>query len=94
MKKKKSFHNYHGLFACSIHPRDKEDVTTRLALSGLSVAYNMNLGKFQGPRPSAYYVDIGFHTLGIEFDSGKSPIIVKSNGGFEVFVHIFGSSSS
>lgn len=34
----------------SIHPRDKQDVASRLALSGLAVAYQQNFS-YQGPYP-------------------------------------------
>ncbi|KAK3096595.1 hypothetical protein FSP39_001552 [Pinctada imbricata] len=68
----------------SIHPRDKQDVAARLALSGLTVAYGKDLGNFQGPKISAFYIDIGFFTLCLEFDSSKTTLDVRSNNGFEV----------
>lgn len=71
------------LSAFSIHPRDKEDVSRRLALAGLSVAYNMSLGPFQGPQITAFYADIGFFTVGFEFDDAVD-IEVRSKSGFEV----------
>lgn len=67
----------------SIHPRDKEDVSRRLALAGLSVAYNMSLGPFQGPQITAFYADIGFFTVGFEFDDAVD-IEVRSKSGFEL----------
>lgn len=69
----------------SIHPRDKQDVSRRLALSGLSVAYNMSLGPFQGPQIAAFYVDIGFFTVGFGFDNAVE-IEVRNKAGFEVTV--------
>ncbi|XP_048766253.2 sialate O-acetylesterase-like [Ostrea edulis] len=67
----------------SIHPQDKQDVSRRLALSGLSVAYNMSLGPFQGPQIAAFYVDIGFFTVGFGFDNAVE-IEVRNKAGFEV----------
>ena len=57
---------------------------TNVALSGLSVAYNVQGLKYQGPRESAFFVDTGFYTLKIEYDKGKDPITVRSKQGFEV----------
>ena len=73
----------------SIHPRDKQDVAWRLALAGLSVAYKMNVGKFQGPQITAYYSDIGFYTVKLELDKSASFIEVRSRNGFEVFILVF-----
>lgn len=67
----------------SVHPRDKEDVCHRLALAGLSVAYNMLVGPFQGPNITAFYADIGFFTIGFEFDNALE-IEVRSKAGFEL----------
>ena len=33
---------------------------------------------------SAFYIDIGFFTLGLEFDNGTSALEVRSTDGFEV----------
>ena len=68
----------------SIHPRDKQDVASRLVLSSLAVAYNKKPGKFQGPMVTAFYIDIGFFTLGLEFDNGTSALDVRATDGFEV----------
>ncbi|XP_045171966.1 sialate O-acetylesterase-like isoform X2 [Mercenaria mercenaria] len=69
----------------SIHPRDKQDVASRLVLSALPVAYNIkSMGKYQGPRISAYFIDIGYHTLTLALDNGTTPITVRSKNGFEV----------
>lgn len=68
----------------SIHPRDKQDVASRLVLSALAVAYNRNPGKFQGPMISAFYIDIGYFTLGLEFDNGTSALDVRATDGFEI----------
>lgn len=69
----------------SIHPRDKQDVASRLVLSALPVAYNINtMGKYQGPRVTAFYIDIGYHTLTLELDNGTTPITVRAKDGFEV----------
>ncbi|XP_013395194.1 sialate O-acetylesterase [Lingula anatina] len=67
-----------------IHPRDKIDVAKRLVLSGLAVAYGKSGIKFQGPLPSAYFIDIGYYTLRVEYDSGKTPLEIRSSAGFEL----------
>ena len=71
------------LFIYSIHPRDKSTVGARLAVSGLAVAYSKPY-KYQGPQPSAFFIDIGFFTLGIEFDNRTTEIQVRNKDGFEV----------
>ncbi|CAH1799067.1 unnamed protein product [Owenia fusiformis] len=65
----------------AIHPRDKQDVAQRLALSGLNIAYGKPT-TYHGPTITAYFIDIGFYTLKI----GLSMKIDKphSNDGFEV----------
>ncbi|KAL4233525.1 hypothetical protein ACF0H5_008206 [Mactra antiquata] len=69
----------------SIHPRDKQDVAYRLYLGGLQVAYNIKaMGRYQGPQITAFFIDIGYHTLRLELDHSKQPIDVKSKDGFEV----------
>ena len=55
----------------------------RLAVSGLAVAYSKPY-KYQGPQPSAFFIDIGFFTLGIEFDNRTTEIQVRNKDGFEV----------
>lgn len=78
--------DFHSPYS-SIHPRDKETIADRLLLSGLSVAYGQKGLKFQGPLPSAFYVDIepsGNGSMGIEFDNGQTPLEVRNLGGFEV----------
>ena len=75
----------------SVHPRDKQDVASRLVLSSLAVAYSRKPGKFQGPMVTAFYIDIGFYTLGLEFDNGTSELDVRSTDGFEVTILDFTS---
>lgn len=74
-------------FLSSIHPRYKQDIASRLLLSGLQVAYNItSLGRYQGPQITAFFIDIGYHTLKLEFDKGTDPIVITSGvtDGFEV----------
>ncbi|KAL3884165.1 hypothetical protein ACJMK2_030385 [Sinanodonta woodiana] len=66
----------------SIHPRDKEDVASRLVLAARAVAYGEKGLDFQGPYPSTFNVQGS--SLVIEFSQGKSPIQVRSNSGFEI----------
>jgi len=70
----------------SIHPRDKQDVAHRLLLSGLQVAYNItSQGRYQTPQITAFFIDIGFHTLKMEFDNAKQAITLTDvTDGFEV----------
>ncbi|XP_076077111.1 sialate O-acetylesterase-like [Mytilus galloprovincialis] len=67
-----------------IHPRDKQDVADRLLLSGLSVAYGINAGKYQGPFPTKYFMDIQSKTYLITYDDDSAEIDVRSADGFEV----------
>ena len=67
-----------------IHPRDKQTASYRLMIAGMSVAYGKNMGRYQGPMVSAYFIDIGFFTLGLAFDKSDSTIEVRSVHGFEV----------
>ncbi|OWF44707.1 sialate O-acetylesterase-like [Mizuhopecten yessoensis] len=67
----------------SIHPRFKHDVASRLALSALGVAYHQSGLEFQGPFPSDYRLT--GHSLNIEYDQGRVPIMVNANvSNFEV----------
>jgi hypothetical protein len=73
------------LINCSIHPRDKQDVASRLVLSALQVAYNIKtMGRFVGPMISAFSVDLITNRMTLDFDNGTDPIRVKSMDGFEV----------
>lgn len=67
-----------------IHPRDKQDVADRLLLSGLSVAYGRNAGKYQGPFPTKYFMDTQSKTYLITYDDDSAEIDVRSAEGFEV----------
>ncbi|KAK3609136.1 hypothetical protein CHS0354_032663 [Potamilus streckersoni] len=68
-----------------IHPRDKEDVASRLVFAGRAVAYGEMGLDVQGPFPSTF--NIHGSSLVIEFNQGKSPIEVRSNVGFEVVLN-------
>ncbi|XP_060570661.1 sialate O-acetylesterase-like [Ruditapes philippinarum] len=69
----------------SIHPRDKQDVASRLVLSALQVAYNIKtMGRFVGPMISAFSVDLITNRMTLDFDNGTDPIRVKSMDGFEI----------
>ncbi|XP_060070507.1 sialate O-acetylesterase-like [Ylistrum balloti] len=61
----------------SIHPRFKQDVASRLALSALGVAYHQSGLEFEGPYPSDYHLT--GHSLNIEYDQGRTPIRVNDN---------------
>nr|KAI8742228.1 sialate O-acetylesterase-like [Biomphalaria glabrata] len=64
----------------SIHPRYKRDIGTRLALSGLAVAYHQS-GIFQGPLPTGSHASAG----GLIVDYGNTwRLHVVINDGFEV----------
>ncbi|KAK3600187.1 hypothetical protein CHS0354_001903 [Potamilus streckersoni] len=68
----------------TVHPRDKEDVASRLVLAARAVAYGEKGLDFQGPYPTRFTVQGS--TLAIEFSQGNSPIEVRSNSGFEVSI--------
>ena len=78
----------------SIHPRDKQDVASRLALAGLAVAYNQTVGRFQGPLATAYAIPKGVPVVQIFFDNSakvhahsSNSFEVRSSDGFEVSIH-------
>ena len=68
----------------SVHIRDKKTVAQRLVLSSLNVVYGQKDLRYRGPMVSAFYIDIGYYTRRLEFDSAKEPISVQSKDGFEV----------
>ncbi|ESO84170.1 hypothetical protein LOTGIDRAFT_177595 [Lottia gigantea] len=67
----------------SVHPRDKQTVTSRLVLSGLSVAYGY-AKNFQGPFPSNIQVTNQKSTIVITFEKVQNKLEIQSNSGFEV----------
>ncbi|PVD29018.1 hypothetical protein C0Q70_11615 [Pomacea canaliculata] len=67
-----------------IHPRFKQDVSQRLMLGALNVAYGHSDVVFQGPFPSKFQLNAAQHTLTIEYDSGRTPLEIRNNTGFEV----------
>ncbi|KAL3884163.1 hypothetical protein ACJMK2_030383 [Sinanodonta woodiana] len=72
------FHSPYG----SVHPRDKQDVASRLVLAARAVAYGENGLDFQGPIPTKF--TLHGSSLTIEFNQGNSPIEVRSDSGFEM----------
>ncbi|XP_025099725.1 sialate O-acetylesterase-like [Pomacea canaliculata] len=67
-----------------IHPRYKQDVAERLMVGALNIAYGHSDVVFQGPFPSKFQLDTAHHTLTIEYDSGRTPLEIRNNKGFEV----------
>ncbi|XP_025099241.1 sialate O-acetylesterase-like [Pomacea canaliculata] len=67
-----------------IHPRFKQDVSQRLMLGALNVAYGHSDVVFQGPFPSKFQLDTVHHTLTIEYNGGRTPLEIRNNTGFEV----------
>ena len=69
----------------SIHPTDKKDVGSRLAIAGLSVAYDVNL-YYSGPLFSTIKMRNSTSSLALEvvFKSFSDQIEVRSLDGFEV----------
>ncbi len=65
----------------SYHPVYKQDVSHRLALAALGVAYHKNV-QYQGPFPKSITQDSANHRLHIKYDHG--PIDAKNSNGFEV----------
>ncbi|KAK2182434.1 hypothetical protein NP493_354g03011 [Ridgeia piscesae] len=67
-----------------IHPRDKTTISKRLAVAGLTVAYGMDRGQFQGPFPSSYEISRTQATLTLMYDFNRFKIQQRSSSGFEV----------
>ncbi|XP_066288580.1 sialate O-acetylesterase-like isoform X1 [Branchiostoma lanceolatum] len=67
----------------SIHPRDKQDVASRLVLGARAVAYDETEVTFQGPRPVSVNVDPEKRTVRRIYPESLN-ITVKTNNGFEV----------
>ena len=72
-----------------IHPRDKEDMGTRLSLAGRAVVYGQNV-TFSGPFPSEFTVDTKTLTVLIKYDNGNANIRIVGKIGFEVSFGITG----
>ena len=71
-----------------IHYRDKDTVSWRLSLSGLAIAYNQTVSRYQGPYPTLLIIDLALHVLTVEYDNGAAAIIVPTTDGFEVSVKL------
>jgi len=67
-----------------VHYRDKDTVSRRLSLSGLAVAYGQDVSRYQGPYPKLIKLDLTSHTVTVEYDDGKTTIVVRTTDGFEV----------
>ncbi|XP_064594993.1 sialate O-acetylesterase-like [Liolophura sinensis] len=67
-----------------IHPRAKRDVGLRLGLAAEAVAYGVPNVRYQGPYPTTVSVNPTTGIVTIEFDSGRTPIEVRNNDGYEV----------
>jgi len=87
----------HELSVCllsgRVHYRDKETVSWRLSLSGLAIAYNQTVSRYQGPYPTMLTLDLMSHTLTVLYDDGSTAITVHTTDGFEVVVFIFSQIS-
>ncbi|XP_022084099.1 sialate O-acetylesterase-like isoform X2 [Acanthaster planci] len=66
-----------------IHPRDKQDMGTRLSLAGRAIAYGQNVS-YAGPYPTSFTVNTTTLTLVIEYSGGKANIRLVGKTGFEV----------
>ncbi|KAI8520059.1 hypothetical protein Bbelb_033160 [Branchiostoma belcheri] len=67
----------------SIHPRDKQDVASRLVLAARAVAYGETDVMFHGPRPASVSVDASTKNIDWIYPKAMN-ITVKSKDGFEV----------
>jgi len=72
------------VYSAGVHYRDKETVSWRLSLSGLAVAYNHNVSRYQGPYPTLLKLVLASHTLTVEYDDGTISVVVHNSDGFEV----------
>ena len=68
----------------SIHPRDKQDVSSRLVLGGLNVAYGQQVN-FQGPTPKTSEVESNGRVI-LNYEIG---IKVSKEDNFEVMQQLF-----
>ncbi|XP_064612448.1 sialate O-acetylesterase-like [Liolophura sinensis] len=68
----------------AIHPRDKKDAALRLGLAAEAVAYGVPNVRYRGPFPTKVSVNPASRIVTIEFDSGRTPIEVRSIDGYEV----------
>jgi len=73
----------------SVHYRDKETVSRRLAAAGLAVAYGQKGFKYQGPFITQYVLDTAHHSMTLIYDEGKTDIVVRNKLGFEVCFNLF-----
>ncbi|KAI0221391.1 Sialate O-acetylesterase [Lamellibrachia satsuma] len=67
-----------------VHARDKTTIGKRLGVAGLSIAYGLTRGQFQGPFPSSYNISRDQTTLTIMYDYNRHKIQQRSSDGFEV----------
>ncbi|XP_033119616.1 sialate O-acetylesterase-like [Anneissia japonica] len=65
-----------------IHPRYKQDVGHRLALSARAVAYQEDYVTYSGPFPTKFAASND--SLAIQYDHGKSNIAIINSDGFEI----------
>ncbi|XP_033626189.1 sialate O-acetylesterase-like [Asterias rubens] len=66
-----------------IHPRDKQEMGTRLSLAGRAVVYGQNVTS-SGPFPSEFTVDPETLTVLIKYDNGNANIRIVGKIGFEI----------
>ena len=70
----------------SVHPRDKEDVGTRLVLAAAAVAYGNNNLYYTGPIPYRAYISIGVTNMRarVSYKNVSTTLKILSPYGFEV----------
>ena len=70
----------------SVHPRDKEDVGTRLALAAAAVAYDNEDVYYTGPIPTRAYISIGATNMKarVAYKNVSISLKILSPYGFEV----------
>ena len=66
----------------SIHPRYKQDIGRRLALSGLAVAYGEDVGRWQGPIPTLF--TRVYNEIEIQYDEGRVNLYFKNGDNYDV----------
>jgi len=66
-----------------IHPRYKQEIGRRLALSGLKIAYGKDISRFHGPLPSSI-VKKTDSEIEIEFEKGAVRLDFRNGNGYQV----------
>ncbi|XP_025099745.1 sialate O-acetylesterase-like [Pomacea canaliculata] len=68
----------------AVHTRFKQDVSRRLVLGALHVAYGRSDVTFQGPFPTLFTNDASQRALIVQYDYGRTPLDIRATNGFQI----------